>query len=269
MDRDALLERYKDLPNRNVWVNEALFGYEHIQTHLDTLKGGSRILEVGSGSGILLSLIQEHHPELVIEGLEPFGDGFSQLRSYHDDLREKNICIESIGYEDVTHEKTYDLIFLVNVFEHLPDWSNFLEFIKTHLSEQGVCVILCPNYGFPYESHFGLPIILTKDMTYSLFQKKIHSYETKCDCTGLWQSLNFVKLSKVRKATKHLGLQLYFDTGIVSAMIERLNRDAEFSSRHRVVSFLAKMVKALGALKLLKFGWVQNIAPYMKLEIRK
>jgi 2-polyprenyl-3-methyl-5-hydroxy-6-metoxy-1,4-benzoquinol methylase len=58
------------------------------------------------------------------------------------------------GLRATPAQKKFDLIYLVKVFEHLPVWRDFLAFIERNLEPGGVCLILCPKYSFPYESHF-------------------------------------------------------------------------------------------------------------------
>ena len=77
---------------------------------------------------------------------------------------------------------------------------DFLRFVKEHLKENGKCVILCPNYSFPYESHFGVPVIFSKSLTFNIFQRYIKKFEQDNSSNGLWSSLNFVKLKQVIKA---------------------------------------------------------------------
>lgn len=209
----ALLEKYAALPGKDVWINEADFGYTHIHPYLKALTPGAKVLEVGAGFGILLTAIQKDFPHLKITGLEPFRDGFLFPETYRKIAQ--NPDIQEYGYEDFKVPDTFDLIFLINVFEHLPDWFDFLKFVKAHLSENGVCVILCPNYGFPYESHFRLPIIINKDITYKIFKNRIQKFEKENNRQGLWKSLNFVKWSALRKACAKLGLQYKFDPNIM------------------------------------------------------
>lgn len=263
-----LKEIYKDLPGRDMWIHEALFGYTHIEPYLRKIKDGAEVLEIGSGSGILLSLVKEKFPDLSVSGLEPYSDGFDQLKIYHEKMAEKGIHIDPCGYEDFKSDKKYDFIFLINVFEHLPDWRDFLDFVKRNLSDQGACVILCPNYGFPYESHFKLPVIWNKNLTHKVFQKKISNFEEAHDCHDLWQSLNFVKMSQVRKAVKEKDIQMTIDNSIIHSMVDRLEQDPEFMKRQRAISFLAKTVKKLGLLKLFDIPFFQNMSPYMKLQLK-
>ena len=63
--------------NRDTWINEALFGYDQIKKYLNHLKPNDDVLEIGSGSGILLSLIKENYTNLNLLGIEPFGSGLS------------------------------------------------------------------------------------------------------------------------------------------------------------------------------------------------
>ena len=49
---------------------------------------------------------------------------------------------------------------------------------------------------FPVESHFKLPILVNKDITYRVFSKSIHKFEVKNDVVGLWNSQCVKKGSK-------------------------------------------------------------------------
>ena len=64
------------------------------------------------------------------------------------------------------------------------------------LTPSGKLIILCPNYGFPFESHFSIPIIFNKKLTALIFKKRIEIFEKINACEGLWDSLNFVKKVK-------------------------------------------------------------------------
>ena len=71
------------------------------------------------------------------------------------------------------YQKKYDIIYSVNVFEHLSNWKLYLKKTNEWLNPEGLNIILCPNYSFPYESHFKIPIIINKKLTYSIFKKKL------------------------------------------------------------------------------------------------
>jgi hypothetical protein len=159
----------------------------------------------------------------------------------------------------------------VNVFEHVVDWQHFLSWASESLKEGGAFFVLCPNYGFPYESHFKIPVVLNKQLTYGLFKRYIMRFERDNQCEGLWDSLNFVKKSEVARVCqeKHsqLGFQMHDDISIINHMIERVSADAEFRKRQSILGRLATVLKALGMLNLIKK--FPNFLPYMKLAFRK
>jgi len=116
------------------------------------LPANARVLEVGSGSGILLCNLALQRPDISFLGLEPTGEGFNYTQAFHQLANSlPNAALQSCGYEDLDDKDGYDLIYLINVFEHLPDWQDFMHRLQNLLRPNGKCLILCPNYSFPYE----------------------------------------------------------------------------------------------------------------------
>ncbi len=257
-----------DFDNKDTWINEAKFGFEYIRSYCEELKAGSAVLEVGCGSGILMAMLSEVRASLRFEGIEPFGDGFKNLTELNSFLKDKGLAIHNVGFEDYVSDAKYDLIYLVNVFEHLDSWQHFLEFVERHLTDSGVCVVLCPNYNVPYESHFRIPILINKQITGKAFAKSIAAFEEKNNCHGLWDSLNFVKLSDVKKRTRDSRLSLTMNDKISEDLIDRIATDDEFRKRQRVVGSIGVAMKKFGFLKLFRFGLFQNLQPYMMMELR-
>ena len=203
-------------------INEANFGFLHIQAFVDKLNEGALVLEVGCGSGLLLAMIKEHNESISAEGIEPFGNGFDSFKSLNSHVKKQGVAIHNVAYEDFDSNKTYNLIYSVNVFEHFDEWKNFLGFVENNLSQNGVCIILCPNYGFPYEPHFSIPIIATKKITGKIFGSYISKFEQEKNFFGRWDSLNFVKLSQVkREIKKRSTLDLKVIHSITNELIER------------------------------------------------
>lgn len=257
-----------DVPKKDVAIAEAKFGLKYIRPYLEGLPAHSRVLEVGCGSGVLMGLLKERFPQLQCEGVEPFGDGFAAIESINHHIRRQGIAIARMGYEQLQPDAPYDVIYSVNVFEHLQDWRHFLRFVKQHLAPNGVCVILCPNYGFPYESHFKLPVVVNKTITARLFRNAIVRHEAKQDAHGLWNSLNFVKLRHVRAEVAKLPLSLTVRHRIITEMVERLGTDEAFRKRQRVIGRAGALVHRSGIIGLFRFPFFQNFMPYMQLEIR-
>lgn len=268
----AILETIRSLniPNSAVWVAEAEFGLRYIREYMQELPVSSSILEVGCGSGILLSMLAEEFPSHNFQGIEPFGDGFGSLRELNSLVKESGVQIANTGYENFSNTEKFDCIYCVNVFEHVKNWRHFLDWISASLAEGGVFVVLCPNYSFPYESHFRIPIIFNKKLTKSLFSKYLREFEIEHDFDGLWNSLNFVTKKDVKKyidLQKSLGLTLTDDVAIIDDMVNRLAFDTEFQKRQSVIGAVALFMKRIGIFNLVKL--FPNYLPYMKLSFSK
>ena len=272
-DISNFIEKIRSLNIRDseIWINEALFGFNHIKEFCKNLDTNNSVLEIGSGSGILLNLLSENFDDINFEGIEPFGEGFSSLTSLNSLSRENGVSIKNIGYEDLSTNYKYDLIFCINVFEHLNNWRNFLKKMSSLLKKNGKLIVLCPNYGFPYESHFRIPVLLNKKITYCFFKKFIRRFENKNDCRGLWESLNFVKkrdvIDYLKDSIYGKNLEMKDNLLILDFMVNRITSDREFRKRQRIIGTIAIALKGIGILNILKL--FPNFIPYMKLEFSK
>jgi len=254
-----------------LWINEAEFGFGCLSEYCKKIRKNSKVLEVGCGSGILLAMLTQKFDGLMFEGIEPFGSGFNsllELKELNMIVKDNNISIKNVSYEKFNARIKYDLIYCVNVFEHLNDWRKFLLVATEWLSKDGKIVILCPNYGFPYESHFNIPVIINKSLTFSIFKKSIIRQEKDMRIEGTWKSLNLVKKKEVLHFIKSKpSLELFDDISIIDIIIKRFMDNREFRERQRLMGVIAVFVQKIGLLKILKL--FPTILPYMKLEVRR
>ena len=149
-----------NLKNSNCGL-PAEFGFSHLKEPISSFSANSDILEVGCGSGILLSMLAEEFPQHKFMGVEPFGEGFSSLEELNATVRRLGVNLSIESYEE--HQSKYDFIYCVNVFEHVRDWQHFLDWASNNLKKNGKLVF--PNYAFPYESHFRIPVTFNKQIT--------------------------------------------------------------------------------------------------------
>lgn len=268
-----LIEQIKalKLSGAETWISEAEFGFRFISDEVKMLEPGSDVLEVGCGSGLLLAQLSESFSYIECEGIEPFSDGFSALKELNSLVQRKGVNIHNLKYEEFESKKKFDLIYCINVFEHLNDWRDMLKWASSLLKNCGRIVVLCPNYSFPYESHVRIPIIINKKITHKVFRKTIQAFEANNGIVGLWDSLNFVKKREVKAFTKNnypaLNLKLDDDVSIIDYMIDRTLHDDEFKKRQAVIGTIALLLKKSGCLSLLKC--LPNFLPYMKLNFSK
>ena len=248
---------------------EADFGLREVRPFFSLAEKPKTVLEVGCGTGYLLTRMAEEFDDISFTGVEPIGPGFTQFEKALDTVEKKyeNITFIRQRIEDVEIDKKYDLIYSINVFEHLDDWREAIDICVSMLNPNGQLVVLCPNYSIPYESHFALPIFGTKSFTHKIFSRQIEQLEDRFDAKGLWQSLNFIKVPQVRKYCELKGYDLSFDTDIMARMLDRLDEDPEFRKRQSALARLAIIANRLGAGSLLS-TLPARCGAYMKVVVR-
>ncbi len=267
---NKILSNVDHIKDHKIWISEANFALSHITNDLENLSKNANVLEVGSGSGILLSHLVQKYGELNFIGLEPYAGEFIILKQFHNALKSINKHLVVSSYENFQSNQKFDYIFLINVFEHLDNWKDFLIFIEDNLSENGKCLILCPNYGFPYETHFNIPIIINKDITYKIFKRNILYQENIRNAHGLWDSLNFITYNKlVRESKVNKSLQLKVADDVLFRMIERSIYDKQFKKRHKLMSSIAYFFYKCGLLGIFKLRFMRYVDPYMKIYFYK
>lgn len=276
-DAEQYAEKYLVDPFDLQWFGnlkqQARFGYSALADERSNLLDGARVLEVGGGPFLLATLFAAKGYDVTV--IEPRGQGFEQLFRIQEAVmsfcRHAGIRFEVI---DATIEEfrpsgqTFDLAFSVNVFEHIDDIESGLENTMSVLSPGGTARILCNNCNFPYEPHYGIPIIWNKAMTERLFANTIHSIDEKLRRHGLWESLNFISVSRLRTLARRKGYELSFDRTISSTMFERFRTDPTLRQRHSKVAFLVHAFMSLGLHKALT--WLPaRLHPYMSVRISR
>ncbi|MBF97235.1 MAG: hypothetical protein CMJ13_08440 [Pelagibacterales bacterium] len=259
--------KIKNIPDLEGWIGDAKFGINQLSQYFHK-KNKFEILEIGCGIGLLLASLKEKFPSLSVEGIEPYKGGFGRLKIAKK-IIPKNININYLNFENFNPKKKYDIIYSVNVFEHLLDWKLYLKKTEEWLKPGGINIILCPNYSFPYESHFNIPVILNKRITYFFFKNKINKFERKNKALGLWKSLNFIKMRNVRKYCENNDLNFKYCNQIFTDMVRRLDEDLEFKKRQNFIGACAKKLKSIGFINLLNNNIFYSLHPYMKIEITK
>jgi 2-polyprenyl-3-methyl-5-hydroxy-6-metoxy-1,4-benzoquinol methylase len=201
------------------------------------LKPNSKILEVGSGIGIASSAMSFFGYEVT--ALEPGGIGFEKNRKASQFISEQvgtSFVSRSESAEEITFsdDVKFDLIVSNNVLEHVSDVELSLSNLYKYLSETGVMIHSCPNYSFPFEPHFGIPLV-------PVFPRITRAFLTRNKReSGLWKSLNFVTARRVMRYANHHGFSVAFRKGTMLKSFSRLREDSEFLNRHRTLGKLTK-----------------------------
>jgi len=231
MDRGASEQRL------DTYFNEVHVGYAAIAPYA---LANSRILEVGAGLGLLSAfLVQQGYQVTSLEPAATGFDFFSVTRNAvlrHLTQRPEQTLEVSAEVLDPAQHGLFDFVFSIHVLEHMDHLDGAFAAMTRVLKPGGRMVHLCPNYAFPYDPHFGIPLLPGRpNLTAGLLPKRITE-------TDLWRSLNFVSAAKLSQLAAEHGLDARFKGGQLASMIRRVQEDPVFAARHS--GFVSAMLKA-------------------------
>ena len=218
------------------YAREALFGRAWIDENLQRLHPGSTILEVGAGS-MLLSC-QLCREGFDVTAVEPVGEGFSSFAELQElvlnYMKERGIApnLLPVAIEALVTDRKFDFAYSINVMEHVEDVPEALSRVVATLVPGGEYRFTCPNYLFPYEPHFNIPILFSKSVTARLFHDRIFMNQSMPDPAGVWRSLNWISVTQIKRAVRRLpDVSLYFKRTMLRDTLARLVTDEQFSAR--------------------------------------
>ena len=139
------------------------------------LKGNSKVLEIGSGVGLIGSYIQQNFPDGSYTGVELDMETNEKAKSFGLNVHQGDFSI----MDDL--EGDFDVILMWEVLEHIQDLRKCISLINKKLVKGGVFIFSVPNYDkrlnypTPKEKLFtsGPPIHLNffrKQNIYKIFQ---------------------------------------------------------------------------------------------------
>lgn len=105
----------------------------------------SKILEVGCGTGKLLSEIDSLFSGISLTGVEMSLDMLQQIKTA--EFRNSVYLVNS-SIEDFSSEDVYDIIVMKQVLHHVVSRKTVLEKLSAHLTPDGVIIIMTPNEGY-------------------------------------------------------------------------------------------------------------------------
>lgn len=209
---------------------------------------GQRILEVGAGMGLLSVWLIRQGATVVL--LEAGAGGFDANRRLLDGVLEwfdvQGTILPLRAEElDARLHGTFDLIFSVNVLEHIPALEDALAAMTKVLAGDGVMRHTCANYAVPYDPHYELPLLPLAPRATAWLVPRIAREE-------VWQSLNFISYGRVTRFCRRHGLTYEFDRGQLARALRRMDRDAAFLNRRgRLARSIHGLVQSAGVIGLL------------------
>jgi 2-polyprenyl-3-methyl-5-hydroxy-6-metoxy-1,4-benzoquinol methylase len=152
----------KELASSEIAMSIAEARQTLLQVRNLKLNKGCEILEVGSGIGIASAGLSSFG--FNVTSLEPGGLGFENNAKMASHISKRLGIVVAIKSEPAEEVRfllgtKFDVIISNNVLEHVTDVELALSNLFHYLSENGMMIHSCPNYAFPFEPHFGIPLI--------------------------------------------------------------------------------------------------------------
>ena len=133
-------------------------------------------------------------------------------------LIDLHIAAEDLEVKD---QGKFDLIYSINVLEHILRFRNSLVSMQSDLGKNGTMPHTCPNYHIPYEPHFAILIAPFIPRLTTCFIPNLRKSE-------LWNSLNFVSSTSLRHICYSLGLEIKLYPNVMYDTFIRLDEDEAF-----------------------------------------
>ena len=141
---------YIDLNNSEAFVQDLIAeGY-----------GRMRLLDIGSGYGSNVLAARQAGIDAIGIDIEQFEVEFARkrMRDERPDDSAEEVYILGDGLTLPFEDQTFDLVTILNVLEHVPDYRKLLDEAIRVLRPDGRLYLVCPNYAaFRQEAHYHVP----------------------------------------------------------------------------------------------------------------
>ena len=277
---DALIARIRaevlaDAPSLlslfDTMAGEARFARGWLDADIARLTKGAAILEVGGGICLLSCLLASEGFSVTV--IEPTGDGFGEFDALREIVLRQGAEQGGIPHvvrcfaEDFTAQERYDFACSVNVMEHVQSPAQVIARVADVLNAAAHYRFFCPNYAFPYEPHFNIPTIGSKALTQRLFAHKIFNNTRMHNPTGVWQSLNWITVRKLRRImASEPRLSMRCNPDILSQMLERVTQDEAFAARRS--GWMVKLIRGLVVLRLHRLASLMPVCLQPVMDVR-
>ena len=165
-----------------------------------------------------------------------------------------------------------DFAYSINVLEHVDDIPEFVKGALAQVKPGGTLRLIFPNYIYPYESHFNMPTLFSKQLTERLLGRLIlrqgrRDAEARLDAVALWDGLSWPTGTGVDRALRDLNVSINFSRSTTLAYVYRALHDQAFQARKG--SWLMRGTRAASPLALALFRLISpRWLPVLDLAVR-
>ena len=241
----------------DTYALEAEFFEDVLASDVSKLPSESHLVEIGAGIGLLaLKLVARGYK---VTAFEPEAAGFTEMHAMREIVLSNWIGeIPTVNFIDHYIDDTTeigepaDYMIAINVIEHVPEYEQLIVNALRLKSESATLRLICPNYAIPYEPHFEIPIILTKNFTWRIFKKRI-TKSTTPNPVDFWRDLSWPTQRKLKKKLDNLGIVAEFSRDATNHYIKRALTDSKFIERKGLIIGNCLKMFAIVAKHLTRF----------------
>lgn len=250
------------------YASEARFFWRFLEPLLISCSP-ARVIEVGGGIG-LLSLFASSAVQSMTS-LEPESSGFGKMSTFRKTILDfwgegPLPQFKTALIQELPKDETFDFIYCINVLEHVPEPETLISEAYKRLSPGGTAWYVLPNYSFPYEQHFEIPIIINKLITGGVFRKKIRNHALFPDSEGLWSELSWPTQGGLKKFLGTAGIPHQFRNTVLGGYFDRLDEPEFLVRKGSAYRLLRPLIKLLRPLIL---GLPYRLQPIIEFTISK
>lgn len=253
------------LPGGSHMIHSGQYGLNLVHKEIADLPAGSRVLEIGPGACLVVSELAIRFPEIDFYAVDVFDEAFehfhacatnlSQTHKFH--LLKGDVCESG----DFTKHQ-YDFIYSIDVIEHSKNPREFLKNTFNLLKPNGRIHLSFPNYHFPFDCHFLIPVLINPKFTKLIFSNRIKKRER--EYPGLWNTLNFIKLNDVMKWIEFdLGVKCKVSMDPVDYFFQLACNDRDVRDRHPIISTILRIVARTRILDFYMFTLGLKYSPFV------
>ena len=218
-----------------MYVLEAEFFEEVLASDISKLPSESHLVEIGAGIGLLaLNLAARGYN---VTAFEPEARGFTEMHSMRETVVSNWVgkfpavnFVDKFIDAETKLDKPADYMFAINVIEHVPEYEQLIVNALRFKSQSATLRLICPNYAIPYEPHLEIPIILTKNLTWRIFKKRI-SKSAIPNPVDFWKDLSWPSQRKLEKLLKEMGVVAEISRDATYHYVRRALSDPKFIER--------------------------------------
>lgn len=111
----------------------------------DVVKGSTRVLDVGCGSGFIVNLFARKYPTIKFDAVD-FSDSIDYAKKFSKQNRIKNVTYYKENFLNWNCKETYDLVISNGVIHHMPEYRQALKKID-QLATDKVILGIYNSYG--------------------------------------------------------------------------------------------------------------------------